>query len=396
MFIYKWLKKKYSNSNIVDTINLMSNDESNKNDYINTIPNYESDRSERSDISGKIDLLISTNSTKSTSTNSFEMYIICDKNGIINDISQSVIQILFYDKNELIGNSVCILMNKLNAYLHNKCYFLRYHQTSDLCNNAIRYKLKQPRDTIIYNKYNRPLYVLFTVEKYNDNSTIITILNNKSNIDNNMFLYLHKIGLKNRDFIKSSNNIIIIMIDFINSTQILVNEGITNTINIQSSFYEDVIHLLKNYFYPYIYIHEILGDSYVFVINAEWTNTITEYCTSIAFDFVNRLYNSTKYYINFRTGITYGKIHYGIIDNHFRFFGENINLSSRLCNICEIGKIVTDTSFYDKLLDESLIEITSNIIVCRPKGFGLVNCYSIYLMDDMAIHYLDQYIQRLS
>lgn len=373
MFIYKWLKKKYSNSNKIDSIQ--------------KIPNYDSDRSDKT--------VDSVTLTDSTNTNS-QMYIICDKNGIICDISQSVTQTLLYNENELIGNSVCILMNKLNAYLHNKCYFSRYYQTSDLCNNAIQYKLKQKRDTIIYNKYDRPLYVSITVEKYNDNFTIITIINKLFNIDNNMYLYSHKTGLKNRDFMESSNNIIIITLDFVNSTQILVNKGITNMINIQSFFYEDVINLLKNYFYPYIYIHEILGDSYVFVINAEWKNTITEYCTSIAFDFINRLYHTTKNYINFRTGITYGKIYYGIINHHFRFFGENINLSSRLCNICEIGKIVTDTSFYDKLLDESLIEITSDIIVCRPKGFGIVNCYSIHLMDEIAIHYSDQYIQRLS
>ena len=367
MFVCNWLKKKYSNSNKIDSIQ--------------EIPNYESDRSDKT--------------VDSINTNSFEMYIICDKNGIINDISQSVTQTLFYNENELTGNSVCILMNTLNAYLHNKLYFSKYHQTLGLYSHAIQYKLKQKRDTIIYNKYDRPLYVSITVEKYNDNFTIITIMNKSFNINNNMYLYSHKIGLKNRDFMESSNNIIIIMIDFVNSTQILINEGITNTINIQFSFYDDVINLLKKYFYPYIYIHEILGDSYIFVINAEWKNSITEYCTSIAFDFINRLYHSTKNYINFRTGITYGKIYYGIIDHNFRFFGENINLSSRLCKICEIGKIVTDTLFYDKLLDESLIEIISDIIVCKPKGFGTVNCYSIYLMDEIAIHYSDQYIQKL-
>ena len=30
-----------------------------------------------------------------------------------------------YSSNELIGNSVCILMNKLNAFLHKKCYFFK-------------------------------------------------------------------------------------------------------------------------------------------------------------------------------------------------------------------------------------------------------------------------------
>jgi hypothetical protein len=362
MFSCNWLKKKYSSSNKIVSIQ--------------KIPNYDSDRSDKT-----VDSVIgteSTNTNTNTNTNSFEMYIICDKNGIIIDISQSVTQTLFYNEHELTGNSVCILMNKLNAYLHNKCYFSRYHQTLGLNNNAVQYKLKQKRDTIIYNKYDRPLFVSITVEKYNDNFTIITLINKSFNIDNNMYLYSHKIGLNNKDFVESSNNIIIIMIDFINSTQILVNEGITNTINIQSFFYDDVINLLKNHFYPYIYIHEILGDSYIFVINAEWKNSITEYCASIAFDFITRLYYSTKYYIKFRTGITYGKIYYGVIDHHFRFFGENINLASRLCNICESGKIVTDTSFHDKLFDESLINIISDLIVCRPKGFGVVNCYSIH------------------
>jgi hypothetical protein len=84
------------------------------------IPKNDSDRSNK-----PVDSVIGTDSTNTnTNSNSVEMYIICDKNGIIIDISQSVTHTLFfYNEHDLASNSVCILMNKLNAYLHNKCYF---------------------------------------------------------------------------------------------------------------------------------------------------------------------------------------------------------------------------------------------------------------------------------
>ena len=93
MFSCNW--KKYSSSNKIVSIQ--------------KIPNYDSDRSDK-----PADSVIGTDSRNTnTNSNSVEMYIICDKNGIIIDISQSVTHTLFYNEHELTSNSVCILMNKL-------------------------------------------------------------------------------------------------------------------------------------------------------------------------------------------------------------------------------------------------------------------------------------------
>jgi class 3 adenylate cyclase len=170
----------------------------------------------------------------------------------------------------------------------------------------------------------------------------------------------------------------------------LVNLGTDHMIKISKSFYNDVIELIKQKYYPYIYIYEIVGDSFMFIINADWTYNIEIICATIGMDFVKNLIKKTESYVQIRVGISYGKLSYGKIGNNLRFFGQIVNMSSRLESISIPKTIVTSIEFWDKFTSEiKLIKLIKNNTDTinhvqkdvELKGFGVKKCIFIDVND---------------
>jgi hypothetical protein len=329
------------------------------------------------------------------------MYIICDENLIIKDLSDEITYHLYYKREDLIGKFIGIIMNDLMSNLHKHIFLNKYNSSNIvdkkiLLNKISAHSLK--RQVIIYDKYKNPQYVFLSIN-LKDNLFVIDInynhlaSNNNINLytvdiykDNYFKLYDNDINLysldvnRTRSFKLTKNNIIIICIDFINSTDLLKRKGVKNTIDINVLFYSDIITLIKYKYYPYIYIHEILGDSYMLVLNIDWGYSILDFSASIAFNFINDLYDLTNDYIDIRVGISYGRIYYGYIDHNIRFFGEILNLASRLENKCEKKEILVCKNFYEKLKRENNFnDIKFKIENLHLKGFDEIICVRINL-----------------
>ena len=95
-------------------------------------------------------------------------------------------------------------------------------------------------------------------------------------------------------------------------------------------FFDDIVSIITDYFYPYINIHEVIGDCFVLILNAEWSYTCPQFCASLAMDFLNRLYHRTESYVSVRTGVSYGKVIHGFIGTSLRFFGNPMHVAARL------------------------------------------------------------------
>jgi Adenylate and Guanylate cyclase catalytic domain len=155
--------------------------------------------------------------------------------------------------------------------------------------------------------------------------------------------------------------------------------------NLSKRFYNDVIQIIKTKYYPYIYIYEIVGDSFVFMINADWIYSVPFIPAIIGLKFSRDLINKTKTYVDIRTGIAYGKILYGKIGNNLRLFGQTMNMASRLENIAEIQNITVSTDFWNKLILElnilksidKLDLIDFKIKNMTLKGFSSTDCVYI-------------------
>ncbi len=347
------------------------------------------------------------------------IYLICDNNGIIKEVSENVLEKLGYNDYDLRERFIGILMNEFMSYLHKEILLKRYQNLNIIEKKVVHLFLSahsSKRPLIIYDVYKNPNFVNLSVNILSEYKESIEQYFSGKNInyvdnwfllkidivdDSNLFMYTMNYKNLTDSFVQSKNNVIIICIDFINSTLNMQNEnGVNNLIQINKNFYKDIVYLIKHYYYPYVYIHEIIGDSFVLLINADWTYNIPKYCTTIALNFVTQLNNRSKEYVQSRIGISYGKISYGNIGDHFRIFGNTINMASRLENQSIINNVVVDKPFFSKLKDEySLIKNTSDTSyidnltthkLCVLKGFGSKDCYFINIENKSNFIYFQE------
>jgi class 3 adenylate cyclase len=185
-------------------------------------------------------------------------------------------------------------------------------------------------------------------------------------------------------------DMVIIGLDMKNSTEYLMEHGVEKTMALHNIFHTTMVELIREEYYPYMYIHEIMGDGFVIILNLEWAYHFPRFCASMAYAFIVKLYEKTK--ITFRTGISYGKLHYGYIDNHLRFFGEHMNRASRYESVCRDKMIATDSYFYQKLCDEDMFQPVIEEEEIMLKGIGMQDMihlhydyHAINRMEELAI-----------
>jgi len=298
-----------------------------------------------------------------------KLYIQCNKYGIIEDIEKELCTMFEYTVEELLGKFIGIIMNKFMSFLHEYVLIPMYNKmTIDEQYDSNEYlKTKgMTRPLIIYTKSKKPIYV--TIEIKYINSTFISFFTIIEHLNNHCIYTSELIPPYHTKFIKSDMDMIIIGIDIKNSTEFLMKEGVISSIDMHSQFYNKLITLIRNEYYPYIYIHEIMGDGFILVLNLEWSYHFPRFCASMTYAFLVELHKSVS--ILFRAGIAYGSLHYGYIDNRLRFFGETINRASRYESVNSGNSVTTDSSFYQKLLDE--VMFTPNIVkeTTDLKGIG--------------------------
>ena len=243
--------------------------------------------------------------------------------------------------------------------------------------------LDENQKIILLDKNNNPHYYSIDLVYYNKNNKIIILNKIFETINYNLYSYNNK----TKDFIITKNNIIIICIDFINSTELLNNIGPINTINIHKKYYNIIIKLINTKYLNYIFIHEIIGDSFILVMNHDNNFNIKDHCCSICLYFLYELIKLTEEFIGSRIGITYDTAYCGYINNNFRIFGKGINLASRLQNNSSHNSILFCNNFYNKIKNE---EIYNNLIINKKilslKGFDTNTYYSINFDQNIILH----------
>ena len=256
-----------------------------------------------------------------------------------------------------------------------------FTNNSDLENILTNQYIINTTDTYTENIKIYKFKKVYSINNLN-NDNINNILNNKPIInnypsDNCILNYLDNcfIRTNNIDFMKSDIKSIIIILDFIDSTKIMLN-NIINFINVNKQFNKDILTLLN--IYQNIYIYEIIGDSYILTINFPNIDSIL-YPASLAIIFCINLINITKKYINIRIGISYDYLYYGIINNHIRIFGNGICLAARLEQKALKNKIVCCKEFYNQLIMEDKLNLIFEKENIYLKSFGNYECYILNL-----------------
>jgi hypothetical protein len=307
--------------------------------------------------------------------------IMCNVDGYITDVDDDTLSIILYEKENIVGKFVGVLMSPFMEKLHKHILLPKYKKMNQLQKNIVHIFLSGisiKRPLIIYTVNQTPIYITLYIH-YTLNMFRLEFIV-EPDLDNSN-IYTHNIHIKNDyQFKESKNRLVIISLDFVNSTENLIKDGTLKFIETTQRFHTDIIHIIKTYYYPYIYIHEIVGDSFIIVLNADWTYNINKYTASLAFSFLEQLFKHTESYIKIRCGVVFDKIYYGNIDHNLRFFGETINKAARLESICsKKNELFCDDSFINKLDDEGIYNVEHMVTkeIHHLKGFGDVICHSI-------------------
>lgn len=337
----------------------------------------------------------------------------CDDKGIILDVNANVTKFLLFKRSSLLGEFVGQIMTPFMYMMHREIFLNHYKTASKVARNSMDARLSsktKSRPLIIYNVNGHPVFVnLSLISKprvdYTQRPGALPLPSDseyyfrlcawlKRSQDESRYVYsdsIEDLAKSHQGFSLSKNNIVIICIDFVNSTELLQEKGPINMAFINKRFYDDIVQIITHHFYPYLCVHEIVGDSFVLVLNADWTYNLQRYCTVLAINFINRLYRCTEDYVSMRVGISYGKVIYGFIGPTLRFFGNPMHVASRLEGYGGRGKALVNVEFYDKLCSEVATmneELLHRLVQsCKLekvilKGYGERECYNISLAPD--------------
>lgn len=311
----------------------------------------------------------------SSETSGQILCVYCDERGYIIETEERFCQYLGYNRSMVLNQFVGCLMTPHMNLLHKKMFISAYKNGDSLARNRYLHCLSSrthERPIIVYNVNREPLFVNLHVEELKDlgklrDSPQLQDQNYHSEYyfrvcmrpriaqDESAYFYtdsIRDLRATCKNFTPSKTKMVVICIDFMNSTELLVSRGPYNLAHVNKRFYEDIIDIIRHYFYPYISIHEIIGDCFVLVLNASWTYNLPQFCATLAINFVNHLYCRSHSYVNMRVGISYGEIIYGFIGPSLRFFGDSMHVASRLEGKGVLGNALVNQEFYQKLLSE--------------------------------------------
>ena len=283
--------------------------------------------------------------------------IICNNNGIIQEVSDDMVTLLQYEKHLLVGEFIGMIMSPFMSYIHNKILLPRYNAANSIQKNLMHIFLAaktMKRPLIIYNIYREPIYVCISVTVVNNN--FVLSLCTKSDADD-FSVYLQDTIQNNKipdAFKQSKNKMCVVTLSFRNASRYLTDYGVLKTIELHHKFHEDLLDVLKRDFYPYLYIYEITNESVVVVANADWTFNMKRYCASLVLCFLHNLYYVTTPYVTLQTGVVFDSIYHGVIDRKLRMFGVPMDLSSKYRAQCDENEICCDDNFVQKVVNEGV------------------------------------------
>lgn len=311
----------------------------------------------------------------------------CDTDFLIQSYDANACTLLKCDNRELCNKCITVLMSPFIANLH-KQYFdiLRKSSTETRVKYAfhIARNMTNASTFVIYDVHKQPILCKINVTLSEDLSSIIHIDKQTHNLTSIPNAFVDNFCIDGSLKVQKYHNTVCVMMDIANSTDFVNRSG--DPLKIAELYY-DIYKIAKNsvlQYYPYIYIHELLGDSIFLIVNAPFMIKKKYRCsTKIALDVSMQLQkevdellkrNDKTNSMHLRVGIAQGDIAAGVFDGrNLRAFGRPINLSQRLESLCEKGNInvASDVSL-ENINSYDTVYHTYNI-----KGFGTMAYLSI-------------------
>ncbi len=319
--------------------------------------------------------------------------IFCDSNQIITSCTDEVSELLLYDKNDLIGKNITMIMSDIVASVHIDIF----EQLNESNIEQYKYKIRNNMDNLrkyyVYNSKNEPVQVTVDVQLNQDRTSKITLKKDNGILSPQVpKKYLCSVGNKLEFNVDQYSDVICIMMDVANSTEYGKHATPLEIALLYFQINKIAEEYINKYFYPYAYVHETCGDCLFIVVNADFIKKYEKLSSSITLRIATKVqteidkflstYNQYNLYL--RCGITIGDVCAGIIDGkNFRIFGDIVNKSNRLQIVCDKGEITFDSEFNKKIIEEHGVKL-KNLIISKEtelKSYGQQTIYSINSLD---------------
>ncbi|CAE8723454.1 unnamed protein product [Polarella glacialis] len=292
----------------------------------------------------------------------------CDSEHVIQEASMLACALLRYDRQDLVGRPILDLMPPAVALVHRKMFRdLRQCSQDDLSRAAkqIKSNMSKCREFILLDSHHDPVVCDVSVDLRSDLSSTVLLKEVKGN-------YLHTVPRGFEKFINSKpcfhvkeyDNAVCIMLDIAGSTEFACAHSSRDMARLLHNVYTTVNDVVARNAFPYAYIHEVVDDSVLILVNAGFMVSYPSSTALISFDVALESQRQVDQKLSelgadgcwARVGIGMGPISAGVVDGrNFRIFGETKHKAQRLESVCPRSKVVCCTDFL-KLLCEQMQE----------------------------------------
>lgn len=313
-------------------------------------------------------------------TNRYHVIVDCDKNALIHLQCASI--------DDLVGKSITTIMSNAIGCLHTRVFFDSICK-STLKNIIVRLEtrhMSMATRYVVYTVNRTPLMCKMSINVQLDKDFSISGYIVTLHVEKESYGLLDTVPYKYKRFIGSDktclsrcDNVTCVIMDLYNSTWFVNTYDLTGKriAEVLAAVYNIVKREIMS-MYPFMYIHELIGDSVFIVTNASFfvnSRFLHDACLSTLIRIQTQLdmyLQKTGMWI--RIGVATGPVHAGVIDGRtFRLFGLTVHRAQRLESVCPKGKIAFDQCFKEHLRYNSL---EYSIHETDLKGIGKTTYYT--------------------
>ncbi|CAE8723455.1 unnamed protein product [Polarella glacialis] len=301
--------------------------------------------------------------------NSFCCLLHCDSEHVIQEASMLACALLRYDRQDLVGRPILDLMPPAVALVHRKMLRdLRRCSPDDFSRAArqIKSSMSKCREFVLLDSHHDPVVCDVSVDLRSDLSSTVVLKEVTGKVLHTVprgfekFINASKPGFHAKEY----DNAVCIMLDIASSTEFACAHSSMDMARLLHNVYTTVSDVVARNAFPYAYIHEVVGDSVLMLVDAGFMVSYPSSTALISLDVALESQRQVDQKLSdlgadacwARVGIGMGRISAGVVDGrNFRIFGETVHKAQRLESVCPRSKVACCTDFL-KLLCEQMQE----------------------------------------
>jgi len=309
----------------------------------------------------------------------------CDGDFDICEADAGVLELLKYERDELLGKSILELMSPAVADVHRRIFRnLKEVGPETVCEvgeQLLMSSMSRCREFAVLDKNKEAVICSVSVILRQDLRSKVVLQNVQGKLLYTVPLgFGHYINDKPGCHVQDFDDVTCVMMDLAGSTRFSQSQPPSVMAELFHRMYTIANAVVLQEAFPFAYIHEIVGDSLLLLANAGFMARHPSRAAAVGgraamqiqslLDAMLEAYSHEMYA---RVGTAVGPVSAGVVDARtFRIFGSTVHLSQRLESLCPRGKVACSMDFLEILRQQADEIISVDLVESEIKGFGKV------------------------